>query len=187
MSLESDLNQVIGNRVNDLRTKRGITQGQLATRLANMGMPLAQQTIAKIENGTRPLKLAEAKAFSEILAVSVNQLVEGDQEFFALQQEVSHFLNTLGAVGNSVRQMYPLQRSARDTWAEASDDTRSRYLDVAILDERTLTWFLNAPIGELLTRDGPDGARHGEPIPKNLWERYGIESPIRGSHDPTSE
>jgi transcriptional regulator with XRE-family HTH domain len=58
-----------------IATKPGLLIN-LATRLADYGLPLPQQTIVRIEQGSRPLKLEEALAVAEILGVSVNSLAQ---------------------------------------------------------------------------------------------------------------
>lgn len=71
------MNAAIGERLQQERTRLGRTQAQLAVELERAGVPLAQQTIAKIESGTRPLKLAEAQAIATVLGVDVQSLVPG--------------------------------------------------------------------------------------------------------------
>ncbi|ALG85831.1 helix-turn-helix transcriptional regulator [Gordonia phthalatica] len=79
MSFEEDLNKGIGERLQEQRVKLKHTQASLAHLLMRMGVPLAQQTIAKIENGSRPMKLAEAQAIATILGLEVQDLVPGDE------------------------------------------------------------------------------------------------------------
>ncbi|NMO03116.1 helix-turn-helix transcriptional regulator [Gordonia sp. TBRC 11910] len=55
-----------------------MTQSELADRLGKLGIPTAQQTIAKIETGKRPLKLSEAVAVAEVLGVKVGDLLDTD-------------------------------------------------------------------------------------------------------------
>ena len=56
------------------RGTRGWTQGELADRLTKKGIPLAQQTIAKVEAGARPLRLSEAAVLSDVLGVEIGDL-----------------------------------------------------------------------------------------------------------------
>ena len=64
----------IGRNVRGLREALGLSQAQLAERVGGFGLVgIYPSTVAKIENGTRSLKLAEANAFSRAL-----RCLEGD-------------------------------------------------------------------------------------------------------------
>ena len=75
MQAEGELNQEIGKRLAGLRSSAGLTQSELAREVSELGMPMAQQTIAKIESGTRPLKLTEAQILSVALHFDIGSLV----------------------------------------------------------------------------------------------------------------
>ena len=78
---EESWNETIGASLQQLRLTAGLTQGEMAQQLTRMGVPLAQQTIAKIENGTRPLKMAEAVAITTLLdGVGLNQFLYSGAE-----------------------------------------------------------------------------------------------------------
>lgn len=61
----------IGTNLAALRASVGVSQGELANQIG-----VAQQTIAKIEKGTRPLKYAEAVAISEALKTPISALAD---------------------------------------------------------------------------------------------------------------
>lgn len=65
----------VGSAVATYRALEGLSQSDLAKRLQERGIPLAQQTVAKIEAGTRPLKLTEAAEIAEALRVTVPDLL----------------------------------------------------------------------------------------------------------------
>lgn len=56
------------------RGTRGWSQEQLAQRLTAAGYPFRQQTVLKVENGQRPLRLGEAIALSALFGVSIDVL-----------------------------------------------------------------------------------------------------------------
>lgn len=78
-SAEAELERVIGANVRRYRTARGLSQADLATALSAQGEQVHQQTIQKIEKGTRPLKFAEALRIAEALDISVAELTFGDR------------------------------------------------------------------------------------------------------------
>lgn len=62
-----------------MREVRGWSQSELARRLGDAGIPgIHQTTIARIEAGTRPIRLAEAVALARIFELRVDDLVESD-------------------------------------------------------------------------------------------------------------
>lgn len=67
-----------GGRVRTVRRRLGMTQGDLATALQDVGVLMSQSTIAKLENGIRPTPIDEAAAIAQALGVPIQQLLEGD-------------------------------------------------------------------------------------------------------------
>src|SRR5215211_3898739 len=57
-------------RIRELRKARGMTQQDLADRIALLGTPMHQTAIARIESGKRELTLAEAFQFAYALDVA---------------------------------------------------------------------------------------------------------------------
>lgn len=64
-----DADKVIGENVQRFRTAKGLSQAQLAEALN-----VAQQTILKIEKGTRPLRYTEAAAIAQTLDIPLDAL-----------------------------------------------------------------------------------------------------------------
>lgn len=69
--MEDDV--AIGRNLASLRSARGLSQGELANQIG-----VAQQTIAKIEKGTRPLRFVEANLICAILKVPLASLAARD-------------------------------------------------------------------------------------------------------------
>lgn len=59
----------MGKRVRELRTGRGWSQTELAQRLGKYGVETTQTTVAKLENGGRPIRLNEVAVLSELFGV----------------------------------------------------------------------------------------------------------------------
>lgn len=70
-----DDDAAVGRNLAQLRNAKGVSQSELADKLG-----VAQQTVAKIEKGTRSLKYLEAVHICLILGVDVNALVSDDIE-----------------------------------------------------------------------------------------------------------
>ncbi|MBB3041140.1 helix-turn-helix transcriptional regulator [Nocardioides soli] len=65
----------VGERIRALRMERGLTQTELAERLTDLGLPMQQQTILKIEKGTRALKLNEGMTVATALSQTLESLI----------------------------------------------------------------------------------------------------------------
>ncbi|MBE7041444.1 MAG: helix-turn-helix transcriptional regulator [Ruminococcaceae bacterium] len=64
----------IGENIRSLRTKRKLTQEQLAAKLQVSGCDVTRSALAKIEVGQRHLYPDEIKALKEILNVSYDEI-----------------------------------------------------------------------------------------------------------------
>jgi transcriptional regulator with XRE-family HTH domain len=64
----------VGQNLQLLRAQSALTQVGLAGLLKAAGTPLSQQTIVKIEQGTRPLRLEEAQQIAAVLGVDITTL-----------------------------------------------------------------------------------------------------------------
>lgn len=71
-----EFDEQVGRNVQELRKARGLTQTELAERLAARGLPFRQQTVVKVEKGQRPLRLQEADAIASVLAVDIDVLAD---------------------------------------------------------------------------------------------------------------
>ncbi|MEU3318889.1 helix-turn-helix domain-containing protein [Streptomyces sp. NPDC006785] len=65
-------------RVRTRRIEMGLSQGDLAQRANALGVPLYQQTVAKLESGHRSLKFSEAEAIARALETSVAELLSSE-------------------------------------------------------------------------------------------------------------
>ena len=65
-----------GPRIAEARKKLGLTQGELAARLQVKGVNIEFDSVSRIELGTRFVADYELKAFSEVLNVSAEWLLE---------------------------------------------------------------------------------------------------------------
>jgi transcriptional regulator with XRE-family HTH domain len=81
--MHPDFNELVGASVQRFRKARGMSQADLARELSRLGLPFQQQTVLKVEKGTRPLKFEEAYAIAVMLGVDPAALVENadDEEW----------------------------------------------------------------------------------------------------------
>lgn len=63
--------ELVGANIRRYRDALGLSQTDLSERLTRPGEPFHQQTVQKIEKGTRPLRLSEAARIAEVLGVSI--------------------------------------------------------------------------------------------------------------------
>jgi transcriptional regulator with XRE-family HTH domain len=71
-----DFNQRVGANLQLHRKAKGYSQSDLAGLLEQRGLPFQQQTILKIEKGSRPLRLEEASVIADTLGIELSSLTE---------------------------------------------------------------------------------------------------------------
>lgn len=70
-----DFELTVGRSIRQERLRQGLSQAELADRMADMGFSTIQTTIAKIEAGTRPLRLSEFMGVAAALGVTWHGLL----------------------------------------------------------------------------------------------------------------
>ncbi|PQP38801.1 helix-turn-helix domain-containing protein [Mycolicibacterium austroafricanum] len=75
---DESFDQLVGANIRTYRTAIGMSQLELAEALGRLlGERVHQQTVQKIEKGTRPLRYSEARAVAKVLGVHDYMLVAG--------------------------------------------------------------------------------------------------------------
>lgn len=69
--------KLVGRRVRAERETRGLSQRELGERLGDYGFPMIQATVAKLEGGSRPLRIDEADAIAQMFNLSLSELLNG--------------------------------------------------------------------------------------------------------------
>lgn len=69
--------RLLGLRIRETRVSLGISQQDLARRLSEAGFSAVQTTIAKIEAGTRPLRISEFVGIANALGMPWQSLLSG--------------------------------------------------------------------------------------------------------------
>lgn len=71
---------VSGERVRQVRTRKRLTQADLAARVQTTGVILEQDAISRIESGSRMVQDYELRALAEVLGVTADWLMEDDEK-----------------------------------------------------------------------------------------------------------
>ena len=130
------VSDVLAKRVEQVRKARGLTQRDVAQRLANLGVSMHQTAIAKIENGERKVTVEDALLLAAVLDVApVNLLLP-------LADNVDMALGNLTVSSGEMREWargftpLPGQDSRADLteipdreWAALEDDARRRAVE----------------------------------------------------------
>ncbi|MDV8021997.1 helix-turn-helix transcriptional regulator [Rhodococcus sp. IEGM 1330] len=88
---DTNPDESIGARIQDLRTQLQMSQADVANYVARlMGSPFHQQTILKIEKGTRSLKFLEATYIARALGVTLEELggAQGESRELFMKSEL---------------------------------------------------------------------------------------------------
>ena len=73
--LKQDYN--IGKNIRSLRTKKGMTQEQVAAKLQIQGINMSRDFFAHIECGTYNIRISELAALKQIFGCEFNDFFEG--------------------------------------------------------------------------------------------------------------
>lgn len=71
---------VSGERVRQMRTKKRMTQADLAARVQTTGVILEQDAISRIESGSRMVQDYELRALAEVLGVTSDWLMDEEEK-----------------------------------------------------------------------------------------------------------
>lgn len=69
--------ELAGALVRDLRLQAKMSQAELADAMTRRSVPTHAQTVLKIEQGSRPLRLAEAAAIAQVLNCDLDDILPG--------------------------------------------------------------------------------------------------------------
>lgn len=134
---------------------QGLSQAEFAALLSTHGEQMHQQTVQKIEKGTRPLKFAEALRVAAALKISVDDLVVGD--------------TTADFVATQVRNM-----SAVVSLVQELDDLAARFADTLLQIAIDLAVELERQPGptDMTDAAGTEIAQRAREILSQNWGKY---------------
>ena len=73
---------IIGGNIKKYRELKGISQRELANKVALLGVTLYNSDISRIENNTLFIRDYEQKAICKVLNISIEQLFENTDKYF---------------------------------------------------------------------------------------------------------
>ena len=87
-----DDDERFATNIRETRERLGLSQGELARRMAELGWPYWQQTVRRVESGERKVSVGEAAALARILRADVGRLMLPGREASAagLIESASH-------------------------------------------------------------------------------------------------
>lgn len=115
------MNKTIGKRIRDHREAKGLSQEELAERLQ-----VSRSTYQRIENGDTNSWVNYMEKLSEILGVSIEDLIRGEESFIQVNRENT---TTDGAIGGNVVQHQTINYSLSDKLIEQYEIRISEYLE----------------------------------------------------------
>jgi transcriptional regulator with XRE-family HTH domain len=154
-----------GANIRDQRIREQISQEQLAQALNSFGFELHQSTIAKIEAGKRPLRLAELFAFADALNVPWMNLIEGGRDIDILPNEGMVPLDVWEA---GLEELVLKREDALRVLVEAVEDQARAYADWDRMILVRVAALANAAARSRVL-DEDDRAQVGEIVEK--WSR----------------
>lgn len=121
--------QRFGENVKALRKRAGMSQADLAKRMAERGWPWHQNTVYRIENGGQAVRLFEAAAVAAVLQTSIDRLLWPTPEASATEHVTAagtKVRTQYEAVAEAVQRMLLDVRYAERALAETKGNTSER-------------------------------------------------------------
>lgn len=141
--------QRVGRNLQALRRQAGVSQTDLASALADRGLPFRQQTVAKTEAGTRQLRFHEAVAIAEVLGIETDELWMLPEERDAtmiVQEQIDRVRRALRQVADASAR-YEAER--QELWLVAGMPSCRRAAPLKVADAaRALKVDLGSMVGE---------------------------------------
>lgn len=99
-----DADEAVGKRIEDLRTSRDLSQGELSDLLRAAGLNWSQGTVSRVEAGTRPVRFTEAFTVAKALGVEAVALAPaGGGLQYVYQQDLDTIVTELRGLRESER------------------------------------------------------------------------------------
>jgi transcriptional regulator with XRE-family HTH domain len=135
-------NQRVGANLQHLRKAASMSQADLAHELTVAGFPFTQQTLVRVESGSRPLKFEEAIAISELLGINPAALHEQYSESQAAAASM-RLQSALADIARIDRQIVEL-RAERDEHEQARRGAEAELEEAGAIRDKDgrLFWLL---------------------------------------------
>lgn len=153
--------------VRERRTALGLSQGEIARRMADLGWPWYQQTVRRIEQGSRKAVAGEAQALARILGTTVDRLMMPGREASIaglLEMKTHSAIDAWENIAGWTASLEAAQHHLAHTIAEAEGSPyRDSPLVAGLLTEarQVLALTAESAIADLLEDDSRDGQNDG--------------------------
>lgn len=95
-----------GERLRTLREDRGFTQAVMVDHMRRRGVPyMNTSTLSRIEAGTRPVRLSEARVISTIFDVDMDAMIDADEAYVMQQSRHRYARNRYVAFRDDVTEV----------------------------------------------------------------------------------
>jgi transcriptional regulator with XRE-family HTH domain len=143
-------NQRVGANLQLLRKAAGKSQADLAHELTIGGFPFTQQTLVRVESGSRPLKFEEAIAISELLGINPAALHEQYSESQAAAASM-RLQSAIAEIARIDRQIAEL-RAERDEQDQARQEAEAELQEAGAIRDKDgrLFWLLPREKGDVI-------------------------------------
>ncbi|WP_197287506.1 helix-turn-helix transcriptional regulator [Streptomyces apocyni] len=108
-------------RLRVIRETLGLSQADLANRITKAGMSMPQQTVARIESGKRSIRLDEAGIISDILQVTLQEMMSdpieglaGDEVSIVLEDSVNELVELEELISANYEQLEESKARVRE-------------------------------------------------------------------------
>jgi transcriptional regulator with XRE-family HTH domain len=122
-----------------LRERRGISQVKLAQEMVAREWPWRQQTVARVENGQRMIRLGEAVALASILSVSLGYLTQPGSDAIEVEKIRGagvRLRESCEAVAAAVCRLMDEQRTAKQLQVLNAAVQGDDFIEVALVQLR---------------------------------------------------
>lgn len=161
MGKQGDVGDRFRQRLRAERERRGWSQGELARRLIVLGVDCYTTTVAKVEAGTRSVRIDEIDALATVFGISVDVLIGRSRRTADLAWAVSKLTSNAEKI---VGEIVGLRRRLTDDLADAA---AVGHLDVVIAEAGSEATRLMVIVESMLTQ-----MSNQFPIPTNTSARH---------------
>jgi transcriptional regulator with XRE-family HTH domain len=153
----TDFNRRVGRNLQRFRKAADLSQADLAEMLSGRGLPFQQQTILKVEKGTRPLRFEEALAIAQILRINVASLSEEHLLPAEVAAAASQLGNALAGIALRRHQMAELETEIKHSEVLAREAERRLAAAGAEIGEDGAWHWDDGRVAALIHRTGTPG------------------------------
>lgn len=131
--LVENIEEELGRTVRSLRMAAGLTQEQLARQFAAVGIPIRQNTVAKLENGLRPTTFKEFAALARIFGLTVGELAKAVSPPSLSAEERESMKQEVARAGARLADLHSSLESLQHVMSDTRNEIMEHEMRMAIL------------------------------------------------------